>query len=159
MNDYEAHWLWYDFANIAGSAVMRSQNVDAGDPHIDWKKQHQAVRIAGLSFACAILETLNRKNSCLHTRVLFHLRNAVLHNSGNIYNNIGHPKPFEECAKYLEEDTWKEVFTIYKDRERKHFSIDQNGQVIIENSFFRFVERLLDSYKTDEERKLPPPRP
>ena len=84
MTKYEAHWLWYDFANIAGSAVMRSQNVDSDDPYIDWQRQEQSVRIAGLSFACSIFETLELKGADDHVNTLFHLRNAALHNSRDI---------------------------------------------------------------------------
>ena len=87
MTIYDAHWLWYDFANIAGSAVMRSKNVDSDDPHIDWERQEQAVRIAGLSFSCSIFETLELKGADNHLKTLFHLRNAALHNSSDISQN------------------------------------------------------------------------
>ena len=158
MTNHEAHWLWYDFANIAGSAVMRSQNVDGHDPHIDWERQHQAIRIAGVSFACALLESLDLRGSSQHTEVLFHLRNASLHNSGNIRLNRGHPKPYDECRAYLDSEFWKEIYPNYPEREKSYFDIHSDGMVTIETSIFRFVERLFDSFLTDEERKTPPPK-
>lgn len=158
MTNYEVHWLWYDFANIAGSAVTRSQNVDNDVPHIDWERQHQAIRIAGLSFACALLESLNVRGSSRHTEVLFHLRNAVLHNSGNITQNRGHPRPYDECRAYLDAELWKQIYPAYPDRENRHFDLDDRGMVTIETSIFRFVERLFDSFLTEKERKMPPPR-
>lgn len=158
MTEYEAHWLWYDFSNIAGSAVMRSKNVDIDDPHIDWDKQEQAVRTAALSFACAIFETLDLKGNSDHIKTLFHLRNAVLHNSGNISQNTGHPKPLEHCDNYYKNSKWADVFTNEVEKKRSYFEIKDGKSVSIEAPIFRFVERLLDGYLTDDERKTPPPK-
>ena len=158
MTKYEAHWLWYDFANIAGSAVMRSQNVDANDPHIDWHRQDQAIRLAGLSFACSIFEELGLKGANDHITTLFHLRNAMLHNSSDIKLNRGHPNPFNECIQYLSNEIWKQVISVYSEREKPHFILNGNGTVSIEASIFRFVERLLDTFLTEQERKTPPPK-
>lgn len=158
MTNYEAYWLWYDFKDIAGSAVMRSQNVDSDDPHIDWERQHQAIRVAGLSFACSIFETLDLRYANSHVEILFHLRNALLHNSGNIRSNHGHPRPQNECIDYLESDRWRDIYSSYPEREKKHFDMDDHGKVCIEVPIFRFIERLFDTFLTDEERRTPPPQ-
>ncbi|MEJ1489694.1 MAG: hypothetical protein RPU72_15265 [Candidatus Sedimenticola sp. (ex Thyasira tokunagai)] len=132
MNNYEAHWLWYDFANVADSAIMRSKNVDSDDPYINWEKQEQSMRIAALSFACSILETLELKNNDSHTKILFHLRNAVLHNTGNIHNNRGKPKPYQECMKYLSDEKHYDVYANRTTASSKvYYTITEDGKVTI----------------------------
>ena len=59
MDFCEAHWLWWDFGQIAGSAVHRHEQTNSDDNQIDWDKQNKAMRMAGLSFACSLFEGLN----------------------------------------------------------------------------------------------------
>ena len=48
------------------------------------------------------------------------------------------------------------MFPVYKERENAHFSLNDDGIVLIETPIFRFVEKLLYSYLTEEEKNTPP---
>lgn len=148
MDEWKTFWFWYDFKNIAGSAVMRSQNVDGHDASIDWERQTQAMRAAGLSMACSLLEGLSKKHADKHAGVLAYLRNAVLHNGGDISKNNGHPKPLDACQSYLADNLWLEISPQCK----RYFLIRDN-MVWLEASLFWFIERLFDSYMSEEQRK------
>lgn len=156
MDARTAFWFWYDFSRIAGSAVQRQQGVDSDDPHIDWERQQQAMLTAGLSFACSMFETLGYKSNQPHNTVLAHLRNALLHNDGNIAKNFGAPKPEQECATYLASESWKAFDPVGSTVRRQFFDIDSHGQVTLNRTIFFFIERLFDSYLSQADREKPP---
>lgn len=153
MNALDAFKLWYDFSHIAGSAVRRQQNVDGDDLHIDWNRQDQAMKIAGLSFACSLFEELGKKHDEPHNAVLTHLRNAVMHNGANVRGNA-YEQSETECLAYLEDESWKEFNPPERAVHRNLFTID-GGMVTLGNGLFFFIERLFDSYMTPEERADP----
>ena len=150
--DARTHWLWSDFADIAGSAVLRSQTAH-NDPTIDWDRQKQALRTAGLAFACSVLEADNHKHNDGHTKVLFHLRNAVIHNGGDITLNHGAPKPYDECMDYLKNERWKELDSLIG----SFFSIAPSGGITLEAKIFFFVKRLFWSCMSPGEQAKPAP--
>ncbi len=68
MDERKAFWLWYDFRQIAGSALNRQKSVDGDNFETDWERQQQAMLLASLGLACSLLETIGRKGTTDHTR-------------------------------------------------------------------------------------------
>ena len=159
MDAYQAYWLWYDFNHVVSSAVSHKRDyVDRHDKYIDWDRQEQSLQIAGLSFACSMFEAMGVKHHRPHNLVLAHLRNALLHNSGNIDANRGAPRPKEECLEYISGSYWEEFDPAGKKVQRQFFEIGDDSLVRINGRLFFFIERLFDSHMTDEERQRPRPR-
>lgn len=157
MSPRDAYWLWYDFSHIVGGAVSHHQhNVDPDDPWIDWDRQRNVVAIGGLAFACSLLEALGVSPAEPHARILTSIRNAVLHNASDLALNRDRPKSLDLCLKYLSEQRWKKLNEPLGNVTRP-FDIVEGSKVSIGNhDLFFFIERVLDSFMSEEERRLPP---
>lgn len=70
---------------------------------------------AALSAGCALLESAGLKNETIHTRILFELRNAFIHNQCNISNNHN-PKALPLAQEYLSEKRYSQLFPNIDDR-------------------------------------------
>jgi hypothetical protein len=84
MSREQAQWFFYERL-ITGSR-LRESNVDPSHAteHLD---AEPLVLIGALAVGCAILEKLGLRHSTVHTRVLFSVRNAVVHNEYDISKN------------------------------------------------------------------------
>lgn len=159
MTPREAYWLWYDFSHIAGSAVSHKQYyVDSNDESIDWERQHHAMQVAGLAFACSLLESIGKKYADEHSSVLFKIRNAVIHNDSDLSANSDHPNSLNMCSEYLENCTRNQLNGSSRSDVRQPFQISDSGVVSFPSrDLFFFIERVLDTYMTALERSQPPP--
>lgn len=77
---------WFHLERAIGPAVRREQRNDP-DANVDWAKTDHYVRIGALAVACAILEDAGLKLKNEHIRQLFEIRNALIHNGGNLALN------------------------------------------------------------------------
>ena len=77
---------WFHLERIFGGATQRERRNDP-DADVDWEKTDNYVRLGALATACAILEDAGRKGSNEHIQVLFEIRNALIHNCGDIALN------------------------------------------------------------------------
>jgi len=159
MDEYDAYWLWVDFNHIASSSVSRLRDyVDQDDPYIDWDRQEQAMLIASLSFACSLFEVLGVSKCRPHNHILWHLRNAVLHNGGDITKNFHSPIPHDECIDYLKDELWNEFNPPQSIVHSQYFEISLSGIVTLKGSLYFFIERLFDSHMGNDQRSRPGPK-
>jgi hypothetical protein len=158
MTAHEAFWLWYDFSHIACSAVSHLQHsVDSDDPCIDWDRQREAMCIAGLAFACSILEARKVSREGPHAPVLTSLRNASLHNGGHLDRNRDHPRSINLCRDYLDTERWQ-LLNAGGGGVTEPFKVSTDGLVTLSSgAFFFFIERVLDSFQSSAERSRPAP--
>ena len=77
---------WFHLERIFGSATRREQHIDP-TANVDWEKTEHFVRIGALAVACAILEDAGLRQKNEHVRLLFEIRNALIHNAGNMALN------------------------------------------------------------------------
>ena len=156
MSQSSIYWLWHNYAVIARASVLREPYLDGDHFNTDWDLQQQAMLTASLAFACALFEAIGKKKSTPHNRVLVHLRNALLHNAGNITKNIGAPEPENTCRAYITSAQWTELDPRDSEGEpltdsdgqtvkaqRQFFAISSDGQVRLAPSILRFVGVLL----------------
>lgn len=77
---------WFHLERAFGPAVRREQRNDP-DANVDWAKTDHYVRIGALAVACAILEDAGLKKKNEHIGLLFEIRNALIHNGGDMAMN------------------------------------------------------------------------
>jgi hypothetical protein len=77
---------WFHLELAFGPAVDRMRHQDP-DAKIDWDETEHYVRIGALAVACALLEDAGLRDKNEHVRVLFEIRNALIHNDGDISRN------------------------------------------------------------------------
>lgn len=77
---------WFHLERIFGPATRREQHIDP-TANVDWQKTDHYVRIGALAVACAILEDAGHKQKSEHVKLLFEIRNALVHNAGDIALN------------------------------------------------------------------------
>ena len=157
MDNHEAQWLWWDFAHITGGAILRAKAVENDHARIDWERQTQAVRTAGLGFACSLLELRELDRVDDHSNLLFDLRNAVLHNGGDITQNRGAPRPFNNCRSYIDNEKWLELDPENKFGLSRSFSMSTDGRITFGPALFELVTRIFRNYLTEEELARPAP--
>ena len=113
----------------------------------------EAMLIATLSFACSMFESMGVKHNEPHNKILTHLRNATLHNGGDIRKNT-YKDSESECLTYLEAEPWKEFDPPEAEVHGDLFQLE-DGLVTLGNGLLFFINRLFDSYLTEEERADP----
>jgi hypothetical protein len=161
MTPFDAYWLWYDFSQIVGGVVGHRQHyVDSDDEYINWERQRHAIHIAGLAFACSLLESIEKKYTDPHNTVLFKIRNALMHNDSDLSSNNDHPISLNQCTAYLTNSTWAELNPLSGGDVRQPFQISDSGIVSFSNNsdLFFFIERVFDTYMTSSERSRSRPR-
>lgn len=77
---------WFHLELAFGPAVDRMRRQDP-DANINWDETEHYVRIGALAVACAMLEDAGLRAKNEHVRVLFEIRNALIHNDGDIAMN------------------------------------------------------------------------
>jgi len=158
MNNYEAYWIWYDFTYIAGAAVHRQRQIDGDQFGTNWARQEQVMLMAALSLGCSMFEALGLKHHVPHNKVLSHLRNALIHNGGNIALNHGHPEPLNDCKQYIQSETWKSLFPLQSTPPKAFFEISTSNTVILKKNILHSVLLIFSSHMTPDERTRPGPQ-
>ena len=77
---------WFHLERIFSGATQRERRNDP-DADVDWEKTDNYVRLGALATACAILEDAGLRGSNEHIQVLFEIRNALIHNCGDMALN------------------------------------------------------------------------
>jgi hypothetical protein len=90
---------WLPLERAFSSAIRREEYAAQVDT-IDWVKADHYVRIGALATACVMLEDAGRKNSTEHIQVLFEIRNALIHNNGDLAKNRN-SKALVDAQAYL----------------------------------------------------------
>jgi hypothetical protein len=92
------HWFHLELA--LGSAVQRTKH-GAPFAKIDWGTTDHYVSIGALAVACAVLEDAGLRNKNEHVKLLFEIRNALIHNAGNLALNRK-PTALADAQTYLQ---------------------------------------------------------
>ncbi len=77
---------WFEIERVLAPAVRREQHTDSR-PSVDWGHIDRHVRLGALAIGCAMLEDAGRKGVDEHVDVLFEIRNALIHNAGDLAKN------------------------------------------------------------------------
>lgn len=84
MSDLAKKWIELEFVFSPAAAHARRHDLRKD---IDWDDIDHYIRIGALATACALMEAEGLKGRDQHVRLLFELRNALIHNSGDISKN------------------------------------------------------------------------
>jgi len=84
MSDLARKWLELEF--VFSPAAAHAQRHDLRK-HVNWEEIDHYVRIGALATACAMMEAEGLKGRDDHICLLFELRNAVIHNAGDLSRN------------------------------------------------------------------------
>lgn len=156
MDNHKAFWTWWDFAQVIGGGLLIAQKNDTIG-RTDWELLTQAVRTSGLGFACSLFELQGFKYKNDHANLIFHLRNAAIHNGGDVSKNDRAPVPFNDCRDYIDKKRWLEVDPNDNFSLSRSFSMTHSGQVTFGPAIFELVSRILRSFLSEEEKKRPAP--
>jgi hypothetical protein len=77
---------WFHLELAFGPAVDRLRRQDP-TANVDWAETEHYVRLGALAVACAMLEDAGLRQKNEHIQVLFEIRNALIHNDGDIGRN------------------------------------------------------------------------
>ncbi|MBV1710098.1 MAG: hypothetical protein KMY54_09590 [Erysipelothrix sp.] len=97
---------WFEIERALSSAVKREKNIDKGKTN--WKVIEDSVMIGAIAIGCSLLEQLNRKNIDIHTKALFIVRNALVHNSGDVSKNHS-KKDLGAIISYINNSDYKKL--------------------------------------------------
>jgi hypothetical protein len=122
---------WFHLELAFGPAVLRQQRNDP-DANIDWTKTDHYVRIGALSVACALLEDAGLKKKNEHIRMLFEIRNALIHNGGDMALNRN-SSALISAQNYLNQDRHKD---ISQNLDSPYFSLTDTVVVLQSNIYF-----------------------
>ena len=98
---------WSEFERVISPALRREQSVDAR-ANINWPLIEQDTLGAACCVGCTMLERIGRKAQNPHTKVLFELRNAYVHNSCNIAQNRN-SNALALARNYLSAKTYRQL--------------------------------------------------
>lgn len=84
MSDLAKKWLELEF--IFSPAADHARRYDSRE-NVDWEELEHFLMIGALATACAMMEAEGLKGRDEHIRLLFELRNALIHNSGDLSKN------------------------------------------------------------------------
>jgi len=84
MNSYLAEW--FELECVLSPSVKREKTIDIRK-EVDWKAIEQSLFGAAICAGCAIIEKAKRKGQDIHTKNIFELRNAFVHNNCDLSGN------------------------------------------------------------------------
>lgn len=119
---------WFHLELVFGSAVDRIRRQDP-TANIDWAKTEHYVRIGALAVACAMLEDAGLRRNNIHIEVLFEIRNAVIHNDGDISRNRN-ASALSLATGYLAS---KQYLLLSKELKEPFFSISGTHVALLPN--------------------------
>lgn len=90
---------WFHLERIFGPAARRERHIDP-DANVDWELTDHYVRVGALAVGCALLEDAGLKAKDEHVRLLFEIRNALIHNAGDMALNRN-TKALGDAQRYL----------------------------------------------------------
>jgi hypothetical protein len=110
---------------------VKREKLNNPDANIDWEKTEHYVRIGALSSACVLLEDANLKGTNVHIRLLFEIRNAFIHNKGDMALNRNSDS-LQDAINYIQDNGHKDLSDKL---DSPYFSI--NGSVVkLENNLY-----------------------
>jgi len=121
--------LWSEIKCYLTSA-FREETTKDGFEDEDWNKLNQIILGSALVLGCRLLELDGRKNANEHSKVLFKIRNAFIHNNNDI--SINNDK-FNKDAEKIVDDYTTEYGNIY-------FEKDINKQIIYKQSIANVID-------------------
>jgi hypothetical protein len=128
---------WFHLERIIGTATaVRKEKEISPDLNVDWGKLEHLARIGLLSIGCALLESAQLKGKDDHLRLLFEIRNALIHNNGDLALNKN-KKSLTKAKKYIAENRYTEISTKL---DSTYFSLDST--VVELHSNISYVLRL-----------------
>jgi hypothetical protein len=77
---------WFLVELVLGGATRHVADNYNGN-QINWEIVNESVLLAGLAAGCSMMEKSGLKGKNEHVNVLFDIRNALIHNSGDIAKN------------------------------------------------------------------------
>lgn len=93
---------WFLVEHVLSGATNRVSRIYDGDS-IDWNIVNETVLLAGLAAGCSLMERAALKATNEHTSVLFDIRNALIHNGGDLLKN-NKKTALTEAQDYLLKD-------------------------------------------------------
>jgi hypothetical protein len=128
---------WFHLERITGTAsAVRKEKQMVPDLNVDWEKLEHFARIGLLSIGCALLESAQLKGKDEHIRLLFEIRNALIHNNGDLALNHNQ-QSLTNATKYIEQNRHTE---ISEELDSTYFSM--NGTVVELDRNISYVLRL-----------------
>jgi len=97
MSDLAKKWIELEF--VFSPAATHARRYDLRRD-IDWEDIDHYIRIGALATACALIEEEGLKGRNEHIKLLFELRNALIHNSGDLSKNK-YRKALQLAENYL----------------------------------------------------------
>ncbi|MDD2765353.1 MAG: hypothetical protein PHE83_15425 [Opitutaceae bacterium] len=126
---------WCDVENVLRGAVDRIKNIDCGS-NTNWSLVNETLLLAGLAAGCSLLEKSGLKGSDEHISVLFDIRNALVHNGGDLSKNTK-KTALTEATDYLANSKHRKLSNQFKN---PFFSL--SGSVVSIKSDILFALRL-----------------
>lgn len=90
---------WFLVEHVLSGATAHAANNYCGSS-IDWTVVNETVLLAGLAAGCSLLERSGLKGAGEHITMLFDIRNALVHNSGDLSLNTK-KNALKEAKNYL----------------------------------------------------------
>jgi hypothetical protein len=77
---------WFLVEHVLSGVTQRVEHNYSGN-NIDWDVVNETVLLAGLAAGCSLLERAGVKATNEHNTILFDIRNALIHNGGDLSKN------------------------------------------------------------------------
>ena len=138
MNSFLAEW--FELECILNPSVKHEKAVDTRKD-VDWGVIEQSLFGAAICSGCAIIEKAGRKGQDFHTKNLFELRNAFVHNGCDIAKNFNKNSLFQ-AAEYLDNDYLDKELHKELPVELDHSFYSLNGSMVLFNAGVFFAIRV-----------------
>jgi hypothetical protein len=105
MNPIARNWFMYE-RSIAGASHQFRRNLETGIySDTEWEELERLIRLSAIAAGCSILESHGLRNRDIHTQILCEIRNALIHNSGDLSKNRN-KKSLKWVENYSDNQTW-----------------------------------------------------
>ena len=128
---------WFEIETILRSTTKKEKYVD-NRSDVDWDLIDQAILSTSLFTGCMILEKSGLKWKDDHTSTLVELRNAFIHNDGDISKN-SNKKALENAHQYLV----NEDFRMPPLEMTNSYYCIENSKVILNDGIFIAIRKCL----------------
>lgn len=105
MNPADAKRIWFELEFALGTSVKREKEIDLRSG-VDWAEIEYHTLKGAIAIACSLIEKMKRKDE--HWETFREIRNALIHNQGNVTKN-NNKKALEILTTYLESEKYKKL--------------------------------------------------
>ena len=105
MNPADAKRIWFELEFTLSTSAKREKEIDLRNG-VDWAEVEYHTLKGAIAIACSLIEKMKRKDE--HCNTFREIRNALIHNQGNVIKN-NNKKALGILTTYLEGEKYKKL--------------------------------------------------